>query len=144
MWAVSSGSYSDYRVLCVCATKKDAERIIARAADEFADEMRVEQKILADDTTAPEEILNLTVNLWDDGTEGGHREWVRAQWPWDYGYAPPVKWRWVRAPIHDNKGGRLEVSGSDHERVRRVFSDRRAQIKAEDALRLKPETGGPR
>ena len=39
-------------------------------------------------------------------------------------------------------GNQLVVTGTDLEAVRRVFSDRRAQLLAEDAFRLKREAKG--
>jgi hypothetical protein len=54
----------------------------------------------------------------------------------------PVTWRWVRAPVHDGKGGRLEVYGTDEQRVRQTFSDRKAQLLTEDAFRMRREAKG--
>jgi hypothetical protein len=86
-------------------------------------------------TKAPQKVtvLSRSVELWDNGTVEDGREHTRDEW--DYEAAPPVKWRWVRAPFHDNKGGRLDVEGADHKRVRKVFSEQRARLLADPVAR---------
>lgn len=150
VWVVASGSYSDYRVLCACESKADADLLAARirtTGNWRRDDARVESLPLVRDPNVQRvEILSLQVNIWDDGTTTEDRLNVRVEWPFDalFDDAVPVQWRWVRAPIHHNKGGRLEVSGTDHERVRKTFSDRRAEILTDDALRAKTERRGRR
>lgn len=143
VWALAFGSYSYYRVLCICPTEDDAERLAAKVnLHEQWEQADVQSFPVCDATVVPVEVMHLSVTLWDDGREDERVVRLTEEWPWGYSPAVPLRWRWVRAPMHNDKGGRLEVSGTDHERVRRVFSDRKAQIKAEDALRLKKETGG--
>lgn len=145
MWAVSSGSYSDYRVLCACPTRKDAVEVARKVceAGSWHSDARVEEFMLVTAAVEQQPVLQLLVTLWDDGTEEGRREQVRNEWPFDSIFdVVPMSWRWVRAPMHNNKGGRLEVEGTDHDLVRRTFSDKRAQILADDALRLAPERKG--
>lgn len=84
-------------------------------------------------------------NVWDDGTTSDLSVRVKVEWEHDMLYPEriaPVLWRWVRAPMHKGKGGRLEVYGTDPERVARVFSDRRAHLLAEDTFRMKREAKG--
>lgn len=146
VYAVSSGSYSDYRVLCVCPTKKDAETLalrIRRDEESWSRDADVEEMYLVKGDIEQVRTLHFSENLWDDGSASDAREWVSTDWPFDgYSDTPEVAWRWVRAPIHHGAGGRLEAWGTDHEAVRRVFSDRRAQVRAEDALRIKREARG--
>ena len=148
VWVVSSGSYSDYRVLCACPDKKTAETVSAKmaAAGGWRSDTRVESLTLVTDDVERVSILWLSVNLWDDGTESDSVESFRYEWPFDalFDDAKPVHWRWVRTPFHLNSGGRLEVSGTDHERVRKAFSDHRGQIKSDDALRARKARGGAR
>lgn len=145
MWAVTHGSYSDYTVLCVCPSKDVAERVAAKikgAPGTWNTSPEIQEFHVATDDTQPVDILTMRVELWDDGTESDYRETRDLRWPWDWGYTPDLQWRWWRASIHQRQGGTLLVSGSDHERVRRVFSDRRAQVKSEDAFRLKNHAQG--
>lgn len=151
IWAISSGSYSDYRVLCVVdGTKADAEELAQRMRGMSDDiwtgsDVSVEALAFVRPDVQPVEILHMRVTVWDNGTTSEERTDVRREWPFDPLYESGLlSWRWVRAPIHKGKGGRLEVMGTDHERVRRVFSDRRAQLMAEDAFRLSHERKGRR
>src|SRR5207253_3337328 len=82
------------------------------------------------------------VQVWDDGTTSDQVEQVRTEWPFDMLWPErnrPVGWRWVRAPIHNGRGGRLEVWGTSKGRVDKVFSERRAQLLADDAFRARSE-----
>jgi len=147
MWVIASGSYSDYRVHAVCDSKKTAKTIAARAnadRDGYHDDYVIEELVYVDDPQISKvETLRLSVNIWDDGTETEDRESYSVEWPFDtlYGLSD-CTWRWVRAPMHKNKGGRLEVSGTDHERVRKVFGERRALIHSDDAFASKGEITG--
>jgi len=145
MWALSSGSYSDYRVLCVCPSKKVAKQLAARynADNRSYDEVYVEQIAFVSDPDIQRiEIMSMFQEIWDNGEISEPRQQYRVEWPFDLLYpeaAVPVSVRWVRAPIHHNKGGRLEVHGTDHERVRKTFSEMSAALRTDDALRAKGE-----
>lgn len=143
MWAVSSGSYSDYRVMAVCDSKQRAEKAASVLNSEggygeaFAEEIRY-----LDHDPKQYTIHSINENLWDNGTSSEHHESQRTEWEHDLMFPEhvrPVGWRWVRAPMHDNKGGRLEVYGTSLKRVQKVFSDKTAEIRATDALRLRTE-----
>ena len=149
VWALSSGEYSDYHVMCVCPSKEDAGTLAARYnADSgpFGDAARVESLPVAGPDTQRVEILHLSTTLWDNGTESDTKQHVRTVWPFaDYAGIPgAAAWRWVRAPMHRDAGGRLDVEGIDHERVRKVYSERRAEILADETgqLRKAPERKG--
>lgn len=89
------------------------------------------------------ETLRLSVNIWDDGQETEDRQSYNVEWPFDTLYGlTDCSWRWVRAPMHKDKGGRLEVHGTDHKRVRKVFGERRALFHTDDAFRAKREITG--
>jgi len=144
---ISSGSYSDYRVHAVVkGTKADAEALVARAngiRDSYHDAYTVESLPTVSSDVERVSILSIQENVWDDGTTGDHYERTSVEWPFDTLYdLSEVSWRWVRAPAHHGRGGRLEVRGTDHERVRRVFSDRRAALMVDDALRAIRERRG--
>lgn len=146
MWAITSGSYSDYRVHAICDSEATAEKIVARANKGGNERYMVESFSFVDD---PEismvDILHISVNIWDNGTQDAVSERYSAEWPFDstYGLADCF-WRWVRAPIHGGRGGRLDVWGTDHERVRKVFGDQRAMFLVDDAMRAKKELHGSR
>lgn len=147
VWAVSTGSYSDYHVLCVCRSREAAEAVAEKLAAEDGGWYRdafVESLVMVDATVQPTLVLHLDCNLFDDGGVSETYERVSSTWPFgpDSDKAVRVGWRWVRAPIHRGRGGRLEVWGTDHKRVRKAFSDRRAEIRATDALRLQTEARG--
>lgn len=142
MWAVSTGTYSDYRVMCVCPTEDDAGAVAAKfnLDGQHWCTARVESFPIITADVEQKLVATFMENLWDDGRTTDRRENVRYVWPFDYhGDEPPVRWRWVRAPVHQGQGGRLEVTGTDLERVRRVFSDKRAEIIATPSLRTRRE-----
>lgn len=147
VYVISKGDYSDYSVLCACPTKKDAD-VIAKRMNEDDDvwggPVRVERLPVHTADVEKVAILRMRVNIWDDGTTTLESASVSHEWPFDtvFDDPMPMKWRWVRAPVHGGRGGRLEVSGTDHERVRRVFSDRRAMLLTDDAMRAKREMRG--
>ena len=155
VWALSSGSYSDYRVLSVYPTKKEAEAaaeiLNTSAGYEFFAEA------LPTFTGEPQRVViyGLHCNIWDDGRRKVDNIWAssgayaepeqvadRVEWDVDPLYPERVRRvsvRWVRAPIHRGLGGRLEVYGTDSEAVRKAFGDNRAALLADDALRARRE-----
>jgi hypothetical protein len=148
MYVVSSGSYSDYRVLCICDSKERAEQVAAalRAdSDGWRSDAGVETLPLV--TTTPEKVITYDwqIEIWDDGTTTCERKNTRTEWPFDPLYGESitrVSWRWVRAPVHKNKGGRLEVKGTDRTRVAKVFTEKRAQLLSGPGLRDRSEAKG--
>ena len=142
VWLVSSGSYSDYRVHCAAPSKRGAREIVAalNGADEwtkyFVEQVPVIEK--AERIT----VYGIEAIIEDAGTVREESVRDRDEWNIDPLYPQrlrPVTVRWVRAPIYNGKGGRLEVFGTDLERVRRVFSDTRAQLIADPGLRARKE-----
>lgn len=154
MWTVESGSYSDHRVHCVCRTKAQAEALVAayNGESEYGSAVVGELPIV----TKVEHVTTYTMSLdiWDDGavstpfsrtSSTAPIERVKTELSFDMLHPfhnQPVTWRWVRAPVHDGKGGRLDVVGTDQERVRKVFSDRKVQLLAEDVFRMRSEAKG--
>lgn len=142
VWLVSSGSYSDYRVHCAAPSKKAAQGIVdaLNGDDEwikyFVEQVPVIEK--AERIT----VYGIEAIIEDAGTVREESVRDRDEWNIDPLYQQrlrPVTVRWVRAPIYNGKGGRLEVFGTDLERVRRVFSDTRAQLIADPGLRARKE-----
>ncbi|HKZ20334.1 MAG TPA: hypothetical protein VJQ57_09505 [Acidimicrobiia bacterium] len=143
---VSSGLYSDYQVLCACPSKEDAETVAAKLRgdrDGWRSDAVVETLPLVSGDVRKVEILLMQETVWDDGRTDRILDDIRAEWPFDsLRGIVRVAWRWVRAPMHNNQGGRLEVWGTDHNRVRKVFSDRRAMALADDGFRMQREAKG--
>ena len=137
MWALSSGSYSDYRVKVLFASKKLAEEAVR--ADNADKESWGESfsEVFEVYDTVPEMV---TVHVWqeaiyDDGTTSDFRASAHSHLPWnhywDYAENGRPKVRFVRAPMYHNRGGRLEVSGTDEQAVKQAFTDNKARILAE-------------
>ena len=142
VWVVSSGSYSDYRVHCAAPSKRGAREIVAalNGADEwtkyFVEQVPVIEK--AERIT----VYGIEAVIEDAGTVREESVRDRDEWNVNPLYPErlrPVTVRWVRAPIYNGKAGRLEVYGTDEERVRKTYSDMRAQLLADPALRKRRE-----
>ncbi len=142
MFAVSSGSYSDYQVLCVCPTKADAEAVAALVNEHIQFEhAEVESlPLITGDMEWPCR-LTMQVRIREDATTDAkpdqHEKWP----PWNE--LPSVEWAWDRE-FKAVPAGWLTVTGKDHERVRKVFSDRRAELIAVESLRLRAGARGGR
>jgi hypothetical protein len=135
VWAVSQGSYSDYSVKALFPTKKLAEAArVAHAAEEEWDEGRVEWFYLYDEVPEPVTAYYMTETLWDNGDTSDMYERAETRLPWNHWNAPPANGRpqvwFVRAPVHENKGGRLDVKGYDLQAVRQAFGDRKGMERA--------------
>ena len=141
VWVVSSGSYLDYRVHCAAPSKKAAQAIVvALNGDEtcnyFIEQVPVIEK--AERVT----IYGIEAIVTDNGTVREESVRDRDEWNVDplYPYRLcPVTVRWVRAPIYNGQAGRLEVYGLDEERVRKTYSDMRAELIADPELRKRRE-----
>lgn len=136
VWALSSGSYSDYTVLAIFETKEDAEAAAAMQgpADDWHSDKRVEEMSYYPKGGAPKvvRIYDRQAQFWDDGTVDQERENHRDEWEYDPLHGPASKRpsvRFVRPPIQKNKGGRLEVRGLDKRAVDKAFSENAARIK---------------
>jgi hypothetical protein len=146
---VTSGSYSDYQVHCVCPTEEDAKVVASKMQVERRDEYEIEERNIYDATIEPIEVLELSALITDDGV--CVEEFVSTDkiWPNDeYAtLAKPLSWWWQRTiyGIWGNKqqpGGRLQVWGTDFELVRKVYSDRRAMLMTDPAMRLRNRASG--
>lgn len=150
LFAVSTGEYSDYRVLCACPTEEDGEQVAAKLRGRTdvgfgARDARVEPLMLVTGDVQPVEVLRLSTTPWDDGREDQVVDEARREWEFHSIFPTvPMHWRWVRAPIHDRQGGggRLDVCGTNHELVRKTYSDKRAQALADVGFRMMRESQG--
>lgn len=146
MWAVNSGSYSDYRVVCVCDSKERAESVAkALREDEggYHRDAQAEEMAFVDYEPSKVRVYFRSVEVLDSGTTGKASEDVREQWPFDSSHTlVSVEWRWVRAPYIAHIGGRLDVHGIDEERVAKVFTEKRALLLADAVYRAQREAKG--
>lgn len=137
-WAATSGSYSDYRICAVFATKRQAEAAVAAAQmaeDAWPNPDSVVEFFFYSEGAEPRllTVYNRQVTIWDDGTFEEHDLRIRTEWEYDQLFdrgsdrRPSV--RFVRAPMHNNKGGRLEVRGIDEQAVAQAYSDNLARIR---------------
>lgn len=135
---VTTGTYSDYRVIAAYTSRKLAKEAAAMMGDNY----HMETIDLHDALPSRIVIHTIQCNLWDDGTADGLEACTRTEWDHDAlwpEHVRPVGTRWVRAPIHGGRGGRLEVVGTDEQRVQQQFSDMRAALMSDPALRAKRE-----
>ena len=141
VWLVSSGSYSDYRVHCAAPSKKAAQAIVVALNGDETCNYFIEQ-VPVIDKAEKVTIYGVEAIVTDDGTVRREAARERDEWNVDPLYPErlrPATARWVRAPIYNGQAGRLEVYGLDEERVRKTYSDMRAQLLADPALRSRRE-----
>lgn len=124
VWAVSTGEYSDYRVLCVAPTKKAAEAIAEgynEAEASVYSRAEVQEMLYLTEPAQPTREL-IVAGQEHDAYRSSESLFMR--WPWEY--APTC--RAVVFGSGKHKG--LRVEGTDHERVRKVYSEKRAALLA--------------
>lgn len=146
-YMIVSGSYSDYRVHCIVEEKQEAEKLLAKmnavGRNTYYESYDIEEIDVVDSTLERASMLYLREEILDNGSTENRGEVIRAEWPWDgEGYQRPMRWRWVRAPYIEDRGGRLEVSGTDHDLVRKTFEEKRAALITDDAFRARREVEG--
>ena len=140
VWLVSSGSYSDYRVHCAASSKKAAQGIVAALHGDDRIEYFVE-RVPVIDKAEKVTIYGVEAIITDAGTVREESVRDRDEWNIDPLYPErlrPVTVRWVRALIY-HQAGRLEVYGLDRGLVLKTFSDMRAELIADPALRKRRE-----
>lgn len=138
IYAIAAGCYSDYRVLAVCDDSETAEQWAkALREDEgvWKSDARVETLPVIPKGDTPRKVVTYhrQIELSDNGNSGGEREWSNEDFIIDLLYGEPTvrpNVRYVRAPCHNNLGGRLEVRGADKTYVDKVFNDRLRMWKA--------------
>lgn len=133
--AIASGSYSDYTVHAVTTNKRTAETWAKalRRGGESSDpyprsDARVEEIYLLGPDEKPfmQTTWTAMVELWDDGREDKPRVSSLAEYVIDTLWGtPPARpqVRKVRAPMHRNLGGRLEIRGRSERAVRKVLGE---------------------
>lgn len=141
MWAVSMGSYSAYQVLGLFPTKELAEQAARDATHllerDYYDPAFTEPFTLwtADDMPQIVTFWRVQQTWWDDGsiTDERETEWTRHELAsfFDIPAGDRVDVRWVRAPMHRGKGGRIELTSRSLEACRKTLSEWRTRWVAE-------------
>lgn len=129
IYVVTDGAYSDYQILEVFESKEHAEAFAA----EGQKESRLNHRTVEDYVMWPAdrpliEVLRMTCSVDNSGrvvNDYEHSEVVRGP----FSEARPVSVH--ESYDRDYERVRLIVSGTDHERVRKVYSERKARLKAE-------------
>ncbi len=138
IYAISSGSYSDYGVHAVCtdeATAKAWALALSQEEDGYRKDAFVEEIAILEpgEPVKKRHRVSLRQELSDDGTERKVNIEEDDEYPvgciWD---APPDRpsVRFVRAPCHNGKGGRLEIEGRTLEGVMKVYGEQHAVWKS--------------
>ena len=110
-WMIVSGEYSDYSVHAVCTDPEVARQLAASLRTPWGRDCTVEPIELYDEM--PPITLSLTYDCRCDDPDDSEEEETRIG-------AQPLR--------VTSLGYALKVEGSDHERVRKVYSERRAKL----------------
>lgn len=138
VYAISSGSYSDYRVLGVAEDEETAKTwaaAIRNAPDSMHHDADVEEMTFIPAGAVPKtrHRVSLMQEWWDDGTERRlgvieAEEYEIASYHGEVPVRPKV--RFVRAPMYGGLGGRIEIEGRTRAAVMKVYSEQKAVWKS--------------
>lgn len=122
IWGVTQGSYSDYHVVAIMASKKLAEEYVALHDEtDYYDGYRVEEFDFLD--AVPEHVPVLTLTSYVGGSyERDFQERIENELVND-NPKPCTHSVWYN---QYSKNINIHVKGTDFERVRKVFSEQRA------------------
>ena len=147
-WIVTEGSYSDYSVLCVCPDEATANAIVDAIGPDDSNYHgpRVEEVVLRTGPPTVKEVLHLNWAMDGERNEDPYPyppyEHTTKEFWWDEAQPACKTYAYVSNAIAPNLPTVvLQVSGWDHERVRKVFSETKARIKANLDVLI---AGGPR
>ncbi len=136
VFAMSSGSYSDYSVDALFTTRELAEAAVVATKKEDYSEPFVEEFELYDHLPDKVTVFVASQDLLDDGrfgeieeeSESGY-EWEDAERYAEHGSSRP-KFAFYRAPRYESKGGGLRIEGRDRDSVMKAYHDRMREWKA--------------
>lgn len=124
VWAVTSGDYSDYRVHGVSSDEDLIDQMVALDRD-----LRKADLPLLDQIPERSMVLMMNCYITRDGRVDGEFEFEKIQWEWEWGGERPPA---VKDHSFDYDGSsplmyaHVSVSGTDHERVRKVYGEKKA------------------
>jgi len=133
VYLVTSGEYSDYRINAAFTTVTVATAYADRRRDSYTEGRDVETYVLHDALPEAIDVLHFTFGT----NHGTTSEWHVLVTPGFGEYAErdvTTACHWtalVHGYGHNGPYAELHVIGCDHERVRKVFSEKRAWIVAE-------------
>lgn len=142
IYAISTGEYSDYTVRGLFEDRDTAELWLKEMLNGVEDEKqyryyspRIEEFILISSDTKPFKVTKYSqsVTLWDDGRTDYGPVQVDTDYPIMMWNGPPSlrpSVRYVRAPVHSDKGGRLEVVANNLEALVKVINEKVMMWKA--------------
>ena len=138
-YALTTGDYSDYHVLCVCDTKERAELVLAAYNEGRStwNEVNMEEFTYVDFNPTVIPSLVLSTSISDDGTrtdDPPHTENTVDLGDGKCQRPAELTWFWYRSPVSGVNHGTLTVRGTDVERVGKVFSERAARFLADPAM----------
>jgi hypothetical protein len=133
---VTTGSYSDLEVFCVCPDEATADAV-ASAVDGAVGTVDMVQSV---DELHRRDTLNVNVSISDAGEIVEESEWQYSTYDTGAIAATPLSWtlhsRMLTLPGHPSIAVLgLTVVGSDHERVRKVAGEVKARLMTDDAWR---------
>lgn len=134
LYTVESGEYSDNAIHAVFDDKTTAEawaKAYREYEDSFASDAEVRTIPFVSSGVEPytRTIHSIHQTVFDDGSLDEKREWpITSLAPSVMDY-PRLMARYVRAPIYNGKGGRIEVRGEDLDKVRNTFAGKVAAVK---------------
>lgn len=122
VYAVTVGSFDDYRVLCLCGDQDTAERFsIAWNEREGYQDASVETMELWPVGSEPRVgcLFRAEAVLNDNGTVERERAWSVSELCFDQSFVVPlhVQVMYARAPVLENKAGFLRVKGASRDDV---------------------------
>lgn len=137
VWAITTGAYSDYSVRALFSSKRAAKQAAEannKDEDGWHRDTEIEVFYLYDEVPVKVTEFFYQVEIWDDGRVTNERNHATTCLPWNHLWGLPKARpdvRYVRAPMYRDKGGRLEVRGTDEQAVKQAFSDNKARLLAE-------------
>jgi hypothetical protein len=129
VFAMSSGSYSDYSIDALFTTRKLAEAAVTATKESYKGPF-VEEFELYDHIPEIVTVYGVIQDLFDDGVAGRANEWEDSGREWEdaekyaEGGSSRPRFRFIRASCYAGMGGRLEIEGRNHDHVMKAYHDR--------------------
>lgn len=138
VYVITQGSYSDYRVLGAAPSREVADAIVARMRlldpDAYDQPIVEEYEYLSVEDVKGYSTLHLQAHITRGGELLRAEEYVYSGWDLGDTNRPPVVSDYY-PPGGYRIAGKLSVYGEDHELVRKVYSEKLAALRTDDALR---------
>jgi hypothetical protein len=137
VWLLTSGSYSDYSVSAVLTSKEECQRVIDEdkriSGASWSNWNDPEECILIEDAGVPSDVL--AIRAYHGNPE--NQETHTAAWGWEGYHSPLIEGTHITMEDFEKRNragyglGQIAAAvGTNHEQVRKAFSERRAQALA--------------